>query len=125
MTSQRRRKAFTIEEKGAVICRLENGESNSSLAKEFGVGHSTISMIFKNKNQIKESFNSNALKPKRLRKSRQENVEQALIEWFKITRNKGIPVSGSMLQEKANVFAARFGILDFNCSESWISRFKV
>ncbi|XP_050329997.1 tigger transposable element-derived protein 4-like [Bactrocera neohumeralis] len=40
-------------------------------------------------------------------------------------RNKGIPVSGPMLQEKANGFAAHFGILDFNCSASWISRFKV
>ncbi len=30
-----------------------------------------------------------------------------------------------MLQEKANSFATRFGILDFNCSASWISRFKV
>ncbi|KAH9633867.1 hypothetical protein HF086_013756 [Spodoptera exigua] len=123
--SSQRRKAFTIEEKGAIICRLENGESNSCLAKEFGVGHSTISMIFKNKNRIKQSFNSNVLKPKRLRKSRQENVDQALIQWFINMRNKGIPVSGPMLQEKANGFAARFGILDFNCSASWISRFKV
>ena len=85
--SSQRRKAFMIEEKGAILCRLENGESNSSLAKEFGVGHSTISMIFKNKNCIKESFNSNVLKPKRLRKSRQENVDQALIQQFKIMRN--------------------------------------
>ncbi|XP_037303439.1 tigger transposable element-derived protein 4-like [Manduca sexta] len=122
--SSQRRKAFTIEEKGAIICRLENGESNSSLAKEFGMGHSTISMIFKNKNRIKQSFNSNVLKPKRLRKSRRENVE-ALIQWFKIMRNKRIPISDPMLQEKANVFTARFGILDFNCSASWISRFKV
>ncbi|CAG4987969.1 unnamed protein product [Parnassius apollo] len=123
--SSQRRKAFTIEEKGAIICGLEKGESNSCLAKEFGVDHSTISMIFKNKNRIKESFNSNVLKPKRLRKSRQENVDQALIRWFKNMRNKGIPISGPMLQEKANGFAARFGILDFNCSASWISRFKV
>uniref|UniRef100_A0A0K8VBB7 Tigger transposable element-derived protein 4 n=1 Tax=Bactrocera latifrons TaxID=174628 RepID=A0A0K8VBB7_BACLA len=82
-------------------------------------------MIFKNKIRIKQSFNSNVLKPKRLRKSQQENVDQALIQWFKSMRNKGIPVSGPMLQEKANGFAALFGILDFNCSASWISRFKV
>ena len=89
------------------------------------MGHSTISMIFKNKNRIKQSFNSNVLKPKSLRKSRQENVDQALIQWFKNMRNKGTPVSGPMLQEKANGFSARSGILDFNCSASWISRFKV
>ncbi|OWR47707.1 tigger transposable element-derived protein 4 [Danaus plexippus plexippus] len=39
--------------------------------------------------------------------------------------NKRMPISSPMLQEKANVFAASFGILDFNCSTSWISRFKV
>ncbi|XP_065163398.1 tigger transposable element-derived protein 4-like [Atheta coriaria] len=123
--SSQQRKAFSIEEKSAIIRRLENGESNSRLAKEFGVGHSTISMIFKNKNRIQQSINSNVLKPKRLRKSRQEHVDQALIHWFKNMRNKGIPVNGPKLQEKANGFAARFGILDFKCSASWISRFKV
>ncbi|XP_026471616.1 tigger transposable element-derived protein 4-like [Ctenocephalides felis] len=123
--ASRHRKAFTIEEKCRIIRRLENGESNSSLAKELGVGHSTISMIFKNKNIVEQSFNSNVLKPKRLRKSRQENIDQALIQWFKITRGKGIPVSGPMLQEKANFFAARFNNVDFNCTASWISRFKV
>nr|XP_036226952.1 tigger transposable element-derived protein 4-like [Bactrocera oleae] len=30
-----------------------------------------------------------------------------------------------MLQEKANDFAARFSIIDFNCSAIWINRFKV
>lgn len=54
MISQRR-KAFTIQEKGAIICRLER-ESNYYLAKEFEVGHSTISNISKNKNRIKLSF---------------------------------------------------------------------
>ncbi|XP_045461753.1 tigger transposable element-derived protein 4-like [Harmonia axyridis] len=124
MTSQRR-KAFSIEEKGAILARLENGESNSALAKEFGVGHSTISMILKNKDRIKESFNSNVLKPKKLRKSQHDNIDQALLQWFKITRNKGIPISGPMLQEKGNVFASGFGNPNFNCSASWISRFKV
>ncbi|XP_051161251.1 tigger transposable element-derived protein 4-like [Leptopilina boulardi] len=119
------RKAFTIEEKGAIICRLENGESNSSLAKEFGVGHSTISMINKNKTKIKESFNSNVLKSKRLiRKCTRENVDKALVQWFKQIRNQVIPVSGPMLREKANFFTTQFNIVNFDCSLSWISRFK-
>ena len=32
-----KRKAFTIEEKAAIICRLENGGSNNDVAKEFDV----------------------------------------------------------------------------------------
>lgn len=45
-----------------------------------------------------------------LRKSRQENVDQALLQWFKNTskntRNKGIPFSGPMLQEEAKVLVS-------------------
>ncbi|XP_041968768.1 tigger transposable element-derived protein 4-like [Aricia agestis] len=125
MTSQRRRKAFTVEEKEAIISRLEKGESNSRIAKEFGVSHSTISTIFKNKKLIKKSYNLNVLKSKRLRKSSYEKVDQALFQWIKIRKNKGVPISGSMLQETANIFAMHFGIVDFNCSASWICRFKV
>lgn len=39
MTSQSAHKPFRIGEKGAIITRLENGKSNSSVAKEFVVGH--------------------------------------------------------------------------------------
>ncbi|XP_043471562.1 tigger transposable element-derived protein 4-like [Leptopilina heterotoma] len=117
------RRAFTIKEKGAIICRLENGESNSSLAKEFGVGHSTISMIFKNKNNVEKSFNSNVLKSKRIRKSTQDSVEKCLIKWFSAMRQKRIPISGPLLIEKANLFAKEMNI-NFKCTPSWISRFK-
>lgn len=39
-------------------------------------------------------------------------------------RSRGIPLSGPLLQKKAN-FATQFKIENFNCSASWISRFKV
>lgn len=51
--SQKKRKTFSIEENSHVIWRLENGESNSEIAKECGVSHSTISTIWKNRDRIK------------------------------------------------------------------------
>lgn len=120
-----KRKCFTIEEKSAIIHRLEAGESNVILAKEFGVSHSTISSIKKNKHKIEALFNANVLKPKRVRASTQEQVDQALLQWFKLQRNRGIPVNGPLLQEKANFFARKLNIPNFNCSMSWINRFKV
>uniref|UniRef100_A0A2H1W5C7 SFRICE_029010 n=1 Tax=Spodoptera frugiperda TaxID=7108 RepID=A0A2H1W5C7_SPOFR len=47
-----------------IIQRLEAGESNVTIAKEFGVNHSTISTIKKNKHKIEPLFNANVLKPK-------------------------------------------------------------
>lgn len=104
-----------LKQKGGIICRLENGELNSFLAKKFGVGHLRLQMILKNRNQIKEWFNSTVFKPRRFRKSRRENIDQVLIQWFQIMSIKTIP----MLQEKS-----KFGILNFNFAVSWISRLK-
>lgn len=119
-----KRKSFSIEEKSVIIQRLEAGESNVMIAKEFGVSHSTISTIKKNKHKIEPLFNANVLKPKRVRVSSQEQVEVALLQWFKLQRNRGIPVNGPMLQQKANFFANELNILNFDCSASWINRFK-
>ncbi|XP_050338066.1 tigger transposable element-derived protein 4-like [Bactrocera neohumeralis] len=120
-----KRKCFSIEEKATIIHRLEAGESNALLAKEFGVSHSTISTIKKNKSKIEPLFNENVLKIKRVRVSSQDDVDKALLQWFKVQRNEGIPINGPILQEKANEFAKKFNISGFECSTSWISRFKV
>lgn len=119
-----KRKCFSIEEKSVIIQRLEAGESNVTIAKEFGVNHSTISTIKKNKHKIEPLFNANVLKPKRVRVSSQGQVEEALLQWFKLQRNRGIPINGPMLQEKANFFANELNIPNFDCSASWINRFK-
>ncbi|CAH0725635.1 unnamed protein product, partial [Brenthis ino] len=100
-----KRKCFTIEEKSAILHRLEAGESNATLAKEFGVSHSTISTIKKNKYKIEPLFKANVLKCKRVRTSTHEQLDKALLQWFKLQRDRGIPLNGHLLQEKANFFA--------------------
>jgi len=46
------------------------------------------------------------------------------LEWFKIQRSKNIPISGLILQEKATEFGKSFNKIDFQCSSSWITRFR-
>ena len=83
-----KRKCFSIEEKSVIIQRLEAGESNVTIAKEFCVNHSTISTIKKNKHKIEPLFNANVLKSKRVRVSSQGQVEEALLQWFKLQQVK-------------------------------------
>ncbi|XP_060658136.1 tigger transposable element-derived protein 4-like isoform X2 [Drosophila nasuta] len=120
-----KRKCFSVEKKMEIICRLEAGERNVTLAKEYGVCHTTIATINKNKEKIKKLFNNNFLKTKRVRASTQDQVDKALLQWYIMQRSQGITLSGPQLQEKANFFAKQFQIEHFNCSASWISRFKV
>lgn len=51
-----KRKNFSVEEKAYIIFRLENNEKNNDIATEFGVSHSTISTIWKNRDKIKREF---------------------------------------------------------------------
>lgn len=54
---------FSIEEKGVILQHFEAGESNVTLSMKFGVSHSAISTIKKNKPTI-----ANDSKSKRVRK---------------------------------------------------------
>lgn len=86
MSQKRKRKGFSIEEKSYIIWRLQNGESNSEIAKECGVSHFTISTIWKDRDKIKTLFENNSLKIKRSRTSEHQVMEEALLTWFKHQR---------------------------------------
>lgn len=120
----KRRKVLSIEEKGAIIMRLESGEANVTIASEFGLSHSTISTIWKNRQQIKSAFDDNILEKKKLRRPENVDIDKALFQWFKNQRSRGIPISGPLLQAKAEDFARHFKKEGYKCSESWIKRFR-
>lgn len=123
--SSQKRKVLSIEEKGLIICRLEQGESNIAIARELGLSHSSVSTIWKNRDAIKNAFNENLLPKKKLRLSSHVDIDEALFNWFKVERSRGSPISGPILQAKAE----HFGRLlnkgpEYTCAESWIKRFR-
>lgn len=124
MSQKRKRKGLNIEEKSHFIWRLQNGESNNETAKECGVSHSTISTIWKDRDKIKALFENNSLKIKRSKTSEHQVMEKALLTWFKHQRANNVPISGPILQHKANDFARLMGKENFECSSSWVQRFR-
>ncbi|CAI6365566.1 unnamed protein product [Macrosiphum euphorbiae] len=80
------RRQFTLDEKIGIIGRLENGEKNSVISKEFGTCSSTISTIWKNKDKLKNMFQTTSLNAKRLRTAQHKDLEEAALVWFKQQR---------------------------------------
>lgn len=64
------------------------------------------------------------MRTKRAKRTGHEDINQALLVWFKHHRSNKIPISGPILQEKANDFARQLNKENFNCSGSWIQRFR-
>ena len=63
-------------------------------------------------------------KRKKLRGSAYEEVDSAVMLWFNKVRREDIPLSGPLVMEKANEFAAKLGVLSFKANTGWLDRFK-
>lgn len=118
-------KTLTLAERVQVLKRLENNESQSSVALEFGVNQSAISRIQKNKERITEEWRNNS-NPDRKRKrgGKSEDVEIALLRWFSQAHSLQVPVSGPLLMEKADQLAHGLGMTDFKATSGWLERWK-
>ena len=59
-----------------------------------------------------------------MRGAKHDDIDSALHRWFVQARERKVPVSGHVLKEKAEKFAAALGVEEFHCSNGWIDRFK-
>ena len=60
---------------------------------------------------------------KRASKSTQEDVEDALSQWFEQAKSRGLIITGPMLREKAKNFGKIMN-LNFDPSSSWVTRWR-
>lgn len=65
-----------------------------------------------------------SLKAKRLYTAQHKDLEEAVLVWFKQQRLLNVPISGPILQAKADQLAEKMKIENFKCSASWIQRFR-
>lgn len=125
MTTKAKRKFLSLEEKARIISEASTGRKKGDIAAEFGVSNSTLSTILKSKDAITSALSSGtSTKRKKLTQGAHEDLEKALFKWFLDMRAKKMPISGSVLQQKALNYACLLGIEDFKASTGWLTRFK-
>lgn len=127
---KRKHDTLSLNEKLAVLQRLDKGESLQKIAKELNVGVTTIKDWRKNRKSF-ETFTitidgENALKNRKtLKKPKLELLDGTLWMWFCQERRKGTPISGPILKEKALVLHKKLEAgSEFAASEGWIDRWK-
>ena len=109
---------------------VEKGDrSRSAIAEEFCIARSTVTFLYSMRKDIREhgeAFDSSKFcsTRKRLRLAKYSDIEDALLLWFNQARCMNVPVSGTILQVKAQELALALGHRDFRCSSGWLERFK-
>lgn len=127
MASKRNLKCLTLKEKLKLIAEVEKGEKKKKdIAQEFGIPPNTLSTIMKNKDKVLENqgdYNANS-KRKRLTGCVNNDVDEAMLKWVTTARGKNLPLSGTLIREKAKEFAVALGREDFSASVGWLDKFK-
>ena len=90
---------------------MDRGEKKSTL--------STLSMWTKNREKIETTVLATGLSGQRKRQRNRcfEDVEQALLSWFREARRDSIPISGPIIAAKAANLTERLDVQDFKCPD--------
>ncbi|XP_072000501.1 tigger transposable element-derived protein 1-like [Engystomops pustulosus] len=135
--TSKKRKAITMENKVEIIKRSERGETPSSIGRELGYSRSTIGTILKSKARIMEHVKGhspmNATIITKQRSGIIIEMERLLIIWIEDQNQRNMPISLSLVQEKARSLYNDLKETrtegedcseDFVASKGWFNRFK-
>ena len=105
---------------------MEEGRSTKkSVTEEYGVKRNTISTWIAKKKGEKSLKHKNSVRcRKKLKKSDNKNLDEAVFTWFKNVRSNKIPVNGSITREKALGLAKSLELTDIQASDGWLDKWK-
>ena len=105
-----------ITEKCKALQKIEEGKiTKKSVAEEYRLKKNTISTWIANKRKIFEAYESGQVNSgwKKLRKSDNKDLDEAVFIWFKNARLSNISVNGIIIKEKALSLANSLELTDF------------
>lgn len=125
----RKNNFLSLKDKAEILERLEQGESATNLAREYGISKSTISRFKKRKETIHKAVTSiypNNTDRRTMRGTFHPKMEQALYKWYLEQCNQNIDVSTAMLRSQAQIFYNELqeSNYTFSASTGWIKNFK-
>ena len=121
MDESRKRQSIPISKNFEIIKYMEANPSKkqAEVAENFGLNRKTLNNIVKAKTKIMKVAGKRSDGRKRLRSNNFEDVDAALILWFK----EQVRIDGDVLLRKAAYFASEFEYA-MQPSSSWINRWK-
>ncbi|CAL1264099.1 unnamed protein product [Larinioides sclopetarius] len=89
------RKSLTMKEKYSLMKDIDFGMKNKDVSRKYGIAESTVSTILKNRALVLKTLNSVGGDRKRSKSLKSIKIEEAVLEWIKMARDKNMPVCGN------------------------------
>ncbi|KAH9362068.1 hypothetical protein HPB48_002046 [Haemaphysalis longicornis] len=123
----KKRKFLSLEQKAQIIAEAATGRKNGSIGEEYGISPSSLSTILKSEASISKALAS-GMSAQRKKTTQPAHEDFDKVVYYLVLRDKGakkIPISGTMIQQKALNYACLLGVGDdFKASTGWLNRFK-
>ena len=98
---------MTIEQKLDICKLIATGISYTLISERYGIGRLTVVDIKKNQNKLegfsKKRVDMGMKKAKTMKIGEYQKLDEALYIWFRQQREKGMPVTGPIMAEKARL----------------------
>ncbi|XP_071482354.1 jerky protein homolog-like [Diadema antillarum] len=135
MPPKRKRIVLNVDQKLEIISRIETGATQASIAELYGVGTSTVSDIYKQRDALQKFVLKTtpyevSARRKVMRSATHDAVDQATYRWFLQQRGSNIPITGDSLRAQALKFNeaclcdGHGGNPEFRASAGWLQKFK-
>ena len=122
--TKRLHKEQNLELKYKALLELEKGKTNKEVAQLFGVPENTVSTWKKNQDKIFQAFQQGSATTKRVKVDTYDQVNKAVLKWFKRLRSENVPVNSALIHAKALYFAKELAFETFPASDDWLDKQK-
>lgn len=120
------RSRLTLKQKYLLIKDHADKVELEKLKEKYKCGKTAVYSILANKKKIIDEYLStqNVDTKKKVRNSKFEAINESTYNWFTQALSKNLPISGTLIQEKAREIAIENGVFDFKASNGWLESFK-
>ena len=101
------------------------GVGTRRIAEIFKCGQTQVQAILKVKESIIADFETNAPASRKCsRGTRYQDIDDAVYEWYRLARERLVPVPSPLLQAEALLLAKELGNESFKASDGWLQSLK-
>ena len=124
-----KRKRLTLRKKIEIVdfCETHTELGVRRVAEKFEVGKTQISVMLKDKELLRKEWISNKNENEKWtkrQKTETRTTDDEVMDWFTKLREKNMPISGSMIQEKSRDVAKKHGVSECHGSNGWLEKFR-
>ena len=93
MSNKHKQTALELQDKISIINDIKAGKKQTVVAATLNLSRKTINSIWQNREKIRQAYEASGNnKRKRLRTAAFDDVEEAVLKWFKFVRSENIPL---------------------------------